>query len=165
MIARLFILLCAIAGAAALSQAPEATQQYTQRLGGAVDELTRIVQRFDADAAESGLDRAAALAAYETGGAFVQGQGARMAELIARQARLAAQYQALRRATPFERSYIVATGADREILQAALEDYRPAVPVTVDGAAHAALGALIFGLLGGFIVYLSGGGGRRVYRT
>lgn len=158
-------MLCAIAGAAALSQAPEATQQYTQRLGGAVDELTRIVQRFDADAEAGGLDRNGALAAYETGNSFIQGQGTRMAELIARQERLAAQYRALTAATPFERSYIVATHADREILQATLADYRPAVPVTADGAAHAGLGALIFGLFGGFIAYLFGGGERRVYHA
>lgn len=165
MIGRIFILLCALAGAVALSQAPEATQQYTQRLGGAVDELTRIVQRFDEDAAAGGLDRGGALAAYETGNAFIKGQGARMSGLIARQERLSAQYRSLIRATPFERSYIVATQADREILQATLDAYRPAVPVTMDGAAHAGLGGLIFGLLGAVIAYLFGGGDRRVYRA
>ena len=41
----------------AFSQAPEFAQQYRQRLGGALDELTAIVQRFDQDAARAGLDR------------------------------------------------------------------------------------------------------------
>ena len=51
----------AIVGGAALavvlSQFPEYAQQYTQRLGGAVDELRRQTQSFDQDAAEGGLTR------------------------------------------------------------------------------------------------------------
>ena len=44
-----------------LSQAPEFAQQYRQRLGGAVDELQRIIQQFDEDSRRSGYDRTAAL--------------------------------------------------------------------------------------------------------
>ena len=42
-----------LAGALTLSQAPEFAQQYRQRLGGALDELRRVVADFDADAAKS----------------------------------------------------------------------------------------------------------------
>ena len=48
-----------------LSQFPEYAQQYTQRLGGAVDELRVITEDFDRAAAEGGLDRATALGRYE----------------------------------------------------------------------------------------------------
>ena len=40
-------LLCGLAA----TQAPEFAQQYRQRLAGAVDELSRIVNQFDAEAA------------------------------------------------------------------------------------------------------------------
>ncbi len=39
------------------SQVPEYAQQYRQRLGGAVDELTRIIAAFDADAARLAISR------------------------------------------------------------------------------------------------------------
>ena len=46
-----------LVGAAGLSQFPEFSQQYVQRLGGAVDELSRFVAEFDADAAAVGMTR------------------------------------------------------------------------------------------------------------
>ena len=65
MIARTIALVVALTLGFALSQAPEIAQQYRQRLGGAVDELRRIVLRFDEDSARSGFDRAGALAVME----------------------------------------------------------------------------------------------------
>ena len=44
-------LLFALIGA----QGPEFSQQYRQRLGGALDELSRIVAEFDADAARQAI--------------------------------------------------------------------------------------------------------------
>ena len=49
----------------ALSQFPEYAQQYTQRLGGAVDELRAIIEDFDRDAVAAGLTRRDALLRYE----------------------------------------------------------------------------------------------------
>ena len=40
------------------SQAPEFAQQYRQRLGGALDELTAIVAQFDDDARRAEIGRA-----------------------------------------------------------------------------------------------------------
>ena len=42
-------------GGAGLAQFPEYAQQYTQRLGGALDELSRVVADFDRSAAATGL--------------------------------------------------------------------------------------------------------------
>ena len=52
---RLIVGLAAAGGALTASQLPEFTQQYRQRLGGAVDELLRVVADFDADAARNPL--------------------------------------------------------------------------------------------------------------
>src|SRR3954454_20071415 len=49
-------------GAVIASQLPEFVQQYKQRLGGAIDEIHRIVERFDEDAAANGLSRDQAIA-------------------------------------------------------------------------------------------------------
>ena len=49
MITRTLVLAGGVAGAAILSQFPEYAQQYTQRLGGAVDALGQVVADFDDD--------------------------------------------------------------------------------------------------------------------
>ncbi|MEO1364377.1 MAG: DUF2937 family protein, partial [Pseudomonadota bacterium] len=61
MIARALMLAGGFAGAALTSQFPEYSQQYTQRLGGAVDALAEVVADFDASARAEGLSREAAL--------------------------------------------------------------------------------------------------------
>ena len=65
--------------AVALSQFPEYAQQYTQRLGGAVDELRVITEDFDRAAVAGGLDRAAALERYNASNdQFLAGRGTSM---------------------------------------------------------------------------------------
>jgi hypothetical protein len=44
-----------------LSQAPEFAEQYRQRLGGAIDELTAVVSHFEEDSLRSGYGRRTAL--------------------------------------------------------------------------------------------------------
>ena len=61
MLVRAITLAGGLTGAAGLSQFPEFSQQYIQRLSGAVDELSRVVAEFDADAAALGLSRGEAL--------------------------------------------------------------------------------------------------------
>ena len=46
-------------------QGPEFTQQYRQRLGGALDELKRVVSAFDADAARQSITPVEAIARLE----------------------------------------------------------------------------------------------------
>ena len=65
--------------ALALSQFPEYAQQYTQRLGGAVDELRVITEEFDRAASAGGLGRDAALARYNSSNdEFLAGRGTSM---------------------------------------------------------------------------------------
>ena len=61
MIGRMLTGATVLVAAVTTSQLPEFAQQYRQRLGGAVDELRTIVQRFDADAQAAGMDRTQAL--------------------------------------------------------------------------------------------------------
>ncbi|EAQ02773.1 hypothetical protein OB2597_15365 [Pseudooceanicola batsensis HTCC2597] len=149
MIARTLTLAGALTGAAGLSQFPEFSQQYTQRLAGAVDELTRVVEDFDRSAAAEGLTRGEALQAM-TGTAFVERRRADMARTIARHAALSADLDALRGAGPFTRAYHLAHIDDREIARRTAADYRPALPLTFEGIVFAlagfVLGLLVLGL-------------------
>jgi hypothetical protein len=151
---RAIVFLFALFCAGLASQAPEFAQQYRQRLGGAVDELARIVRDFDADASGSGLTRAQALDRYpRAGDPFLADQGRRVAEIIARFDRLWAQKAALDGAMPILRPVEVARRADGEVMRAAFEDYEPAVPVTPAGFIYAAAGALAGGLLAALLTW------------
>ena len=57
MFARRLALAIAVLAELIGSQGPEFTQQYRQRLGGALEELNRIVAEFDAEAGRENLTR------------------------------------------------------------------------------------------------------------
>lgn len=141
MIGRAITLAAGLTGAATFSQFPEYSQQYVQRLGGAVDALSQVVADFDASAAAEGLTRAGALAQM-TGSDFVDRRRADMERTFDRHARLSAQLQTVAEAGPFMRAYYAA-GADGEVARAALRNYEPAMPLTMPGAVFAGLGFLV----------------------
>ena len=139
-----------LAGAAGLSQFPEFSQQYVQRLGGAVDELSRFVQEFDADAASLGLTRAAALGDLAQGGAMGAKRAETVARTVARYERLSADLASLEAAGPFTRLYRAGHLSDGEIAGKAWAAFRPALPVSFEGAVCAGIGFLAgWGVLAG----------------
>ena len=156
MILRAATLAAGLAGGAGLSQFPEYSQQYMQRLGGAVDELERVVADFDASAAASGLTRDAALAELQ-GTDFLERRRADMTRTIERAETLAEDLALLETAGPFTRAYYAARFTDGEVARAALDVYRPAVPVTFEGAIFAVAGFLLgSAALGGLLAILRG---------
>ncbi len=142
MLGRTLTLAGGLAGAVGLSQFPEFSQQYVQRLGGAVDELSRFVTEFDADAAEVGLTRTAALADLGQGSAMGAQRAESMAGVIVRYQQLSADLAMLRGAGPFTRAYRMRSFADAEIAEAAWEEFEPAVPLTMAGGIFAGAGFL-----------------------
>jgi hypothetical protein len=136
-----------LAVALVLSQFPEYAQQYTQRLGGAVDELRVITGDFDRAAAEAGLTRESALGRYElVSDNFVAGRGRSMRQTFHRYATLSATLAEIRGADPWTRLTLLPKYLDTEIGARTLDDYKPAVPVTFEGLAYA-LGGLLVGYL------------------
>ncbi len=139
-----------LAGAAASSQFPEFSQQYTQRLGGAVDALGEVVADFDASATAVGLTREAALEQMR-GTEFLDRRRADMAGTFARHDRLRSDLAALEGQGPFMRAYHLPRLTDPQIARAAWEVYQPAVPLNLAGLIFAAfgfgLGAIGFGAL------------------
>lgn len=160
MFLRVLTLAGGLTGAAGLSQFPEFSQQYVQRLGGAVDELSRFVDEFDADAAGLGLSRAAALADLEAGGAMGAARADTMGRVIARHARLSDDLQVLEVAGPFTRLHRVGHLGDAEIAAKVWQAYRPALPLTFEGVVFAGAGFLgglaVVGGLGGIARRLAG---------
>jgi hypothetical protein len=127
-----------------LSQFPEYAQQYTQRLGGAVDELRIITAEFDAAAGAAGLTREAAIQRYTAANdTFIEGRGQSMQRTFTRYAELSAMLEKIRGADAAERVTLLPQFMDTEIGARALENFQPAVPVTAEGIAYGGGGFLI----------------------
>lgn len=140
-----------LALAVALSQFPEYAQQYTQRLGGAVDELRRQTQSFDQDAAEGGLTRTQALERYTVSNDdFLAGRGTSMTYTFQRYEELSATLARIQNAGPVERFQMLPAFLDSDIGARTLDNYKPAMPVTVEGFLYAGAGFIL-----GFLI-LSG---------
>jgi hypothetical protein len=119
--------------AALLGQAPEFTQQYAQRLGGAIDELDRIVRHFDEDSRRSGYDRSGALALMRRNQEqLIRDQAARISETIDRLAKLRAQQFAMNQPGSFNRVTAFASGYDQDIGSRTWRDFQFALPISVD---------------------------------
>jgi hypothetical protein len=131
-------------GAVTASQAPEFAQQYRQRLGGAIDELHRIVERFDADAQANGESRESAIARLRTNADdLASRQGAAMQGHVERLARLEAQRQAIAETGPFSQLGLILRDGDTDLVAATFQDFKPAMPVTEEGFLSAAGGFVL----------------------
>jgi Protein of unknown function (DUF2937) len=125
------------------SQGPEFAQQYRQRLGGALEELNRIVSEFDAEVQRQNLTPAEALKRLEDNSdPLARERGEDMGKAIARAERLNDQIHAMNSAGPLMRLYVAATGFDPEIASSALSNYEPAVPLSVGALTAGGLAAL-----------------------
>lgn len=123
-------LLSGLAGA----QMPEFAQQYRQRLGGAIDELRRVVTRFDDQAQANGLTREEAIRRLAGNqDAVAKGQAVATEEVIARLGRLEGQRRSFDQAGPFGRLVLFVREADPGLARATYLDYEPAWPATSEG--------------------------------
>lgn len=140
MIVRALALAAGMTGAAGMSQFPEFSQQYMQRLGGAVDELARQIDRYEDNAADAGLSLPAYLDALAQEGPLARTQAGNMAADLARHARLSESLAELEGAGPFTRARLAAHFSDRDVVERAWDSFRPAVPATFEGAVFAGSG-------------------------
>ncbi|WP_206453719.1 DUF2937 family protein [Aurantimonas marina] len=123
------------------SQSGEFTQQYLQRLGGAADELATVVARFDAGAAQAGVSRDAALKRLRgNSDPLAARQGEDAATTILRYEELARRYRDLVDTAPLFRPFVALSNPDWTTASRTSEDYRPALPVAIDGIVLTAAG-------------------------
>lgn len=133
----------ALAAGLGVSQAPEYVQQYRQRLGGAIDELTAAVVAFDADSRAEGMTHDQGVARLEASpDIFVRQRGERMQEETERLARLRRQAARLQGDLPLTQVFGMALDLDPKVARGAFDDFKPALPMTADGALSAAIGFL-----------------------
>lgn len=144
-----------LAGAVALSQFPEFTQQYMQRLSGARTELMVITTGFDLTAKAAGYSREEALDQM-SGSDFQNDLRDQMQDNFDRYDRLDASYAALKGTEPLMRLTKLWHFRDVDLVERTWNEYRPAVPVTADGLLCAGIGyvggwLIVSLLLGAFL--------------
>lgn len=148
----LFCLILALLGAGLFAQEPEFLQQYSQRLGGRIDELTRQTREFEARVQAFGLTRDDAIARFKANAdPVVAGEAAaREADLVLL-ARLERQRANLQGGSDLSRLIALVGELDPDIARATSRDFRPAVPMTTEGLVFAMAG-FIAGLIVALII-------------
>lgn len=142
-VAQNLALAASLAGAVAVSQLPEFAQQYRQRIGGAVAELSRSVSDFDRDAASAGLTRLQELDRHRgSPEPLFRARGLSAQRSVERLERLSAQEAEF---TSLSQTWqpLVLARADRELVDGTWRDFRPAVPVTLAGLIWSLAGFVI----------------------
>ncbi len=148
MVFRRFAFAIGLLLAALASQLPEFTQQYRQRLGGAIDELAAIVAEFDGEASNLSINRDEGIARLQgNSDVLAQQRGRSVADVVARKDRLERQRQAFATAGPVSQYAVLVADFDPGIARRSLADFQPAIPVTTAGFVAGAFGWLFGWLL------------------
>jgi hypothetical protein len=126
------------------TQAPEFAQQYRQRLAGAADELSRVVNQFNAEASNQALAPADALARLDANkDTLAQQRAAAMRGDIARLARLEATLAEFKETGKLRRLSALPIDFDPAIARAAWRDFEPAIPTGLEGFATGLFGLVL----------------------
>lgn len=165
---RLITILIALVFGGLFSQGPEFQQQYRQRLGGALDEILREIQRFDDDARAVGVTPPEAIQRLSINAdELARRRATAEIALEARRDNLRHQQIVFETQNVFSRLTTLAVDYDPQIALGTWKAFRPAVPATIDGAAAGLMGAGIGLFIVAFLTLLSRGvrrlrsGGRR----
>lgn len=135
------LVLLVLAGTLGFSQVPGFVQEYEQRLGGALQEARRQVERFALLAAQEGITpEALAERLRGSDDPTMAGLGRTMSEQAARAAALEAQAEALANSGRLWRPLVLLRRHDAELLAATWAKYR--FTLTLDPA-FAAIGAIV----------------------
>jgi hypothetical protein len=127
------------------SQLPEFAQQYRQRLGGAIDELNRMIAQFDSEVGAQSLTRAQGVDRLKANpDSLAQERGAAIESDMDRAARLTRQQQAFEMGGPLTRLASLIENFDPATASRAIRDYEPAVPITFEAFVVGGV-ALVFG--------------------
>ena len=134
----------AIAGSAGMSQFPEFYQQYAQRLGGRLDQALIQEGRIVEAAARHQMtpDEYADYLATNPD-PVVQTEGGVVQANLADVEKLEAAYVALTTSDALDRPFVFAQIFDPDIATATLNQFVPAVPISLEALIYAGLGMVI----------------------
>ncbi|WP_147125597.1 DUF2937 family protein [Shimia ponticola] len=136
---RILAMVSGLVGAAGLSQFPEFSQQYLQRLAGKVDQLGEQVSSVEASALALDMTREEYLADLALSRSGAQASEKAEGE-IALFDRLSPALERLRESNAYERLIRAHQAIDLDLAGRTLEDYKPALPLTAEGAVFSAVG-------------------------
>ena len=129
---------------ALFSQFPEFYQQYLQRVGGQLDGIRLEISDLDQRAASVQSNRFQYIRRLlENGDPIVQNEGHSLARLLGRQIKLQRTFDDLNTSDTLWRSVRFAQHFSNDIAIPTLYSFRPAVPITVEGAYYFSLGAFL----------------------
>lgn len=154
---RFLAFLLGIAGAVIGSQGPGFTLQYMQNLQGQIDSLKVVVEEFDANIAQYGYARERALSECRTATGLLDALCDTYVSAVERYELLTVHMAELEAVNETVRPLILARTQMPDITKSVYEQFKPAVPATVDGVIYAGGGfavlwggaSFLFGLLGG----------------
>ena len=148
-----FTIITALLFGSLLSQFPEFYQQYLQRLGGQLDGIRLEITDLDQRAESVQKNRFEYIRRLlENDDPIVQNEGDNLARLLGKQIKLQRTFDDLNSSNPLWRSVRFAHHFNNEIAIPTLDSFRPAIPITVEGAYYFSLGAF----LGWFFSWLLG---------
>lgn len=154
---RLLAFLLGVAGAVLGSQGPGFTLQYMQNLQGQIDSLKIVVEEFDANVGAYGYSRERAISECGPATGLLNALCETYVSSVERYELLTAHMASLQAVDDTVRPLILARTQIRAITVSTYEQYKPAVPATVDGLIYGGGGfavlwggaSFLFGLLGG----------------
>ena len=134
--------------AACFSQFPEFRTQYLQRMGGALDEITREVDALDQRASSEGMMRYDYIRRFlKSDDSAIHREGQHMSDLLARQIDLENSISAVNDAPLTQQALMTLLYLDGDAAHATLKQFEPAIPITKSGIFHAFVGFIIGFLL------------------
>lgn len=145
---RIVVLIFALICGAVASQFPEYHQQYMQRVGGAIDELSRQIAALDQRAEAAEMNRYPYIRRLlNNDDEVVRREGEALLDMVGRHQRLE-NLLAEMEGTP---GYLLAVKTvaylEGDIAKQALMNYKPALPLTIHGAGHFLVGFFVMYLL------------------
>ena len=144
MIRTTIYLLVGLVCGALLSQFPEFHQQYIQRMGGTLDELDNQVEALGGRASDADMELYQYVRRFlDNEDELIQAEGQHMLDMLSRRKRLENALEEIKNAPGYLVAVTVLIHLDRDLAQATLAEYKPALPLTVNGAFYTLAGFLI----------------------
>ena len=137
------------------SQLPEFSQQYQQRLGGKLDELSTVIEDFTEDANSSGQIVDDAIdTMQESGEDLIVNRGERISEYFSDFEQLKNQFERFTNGGLLQQIAVIVLSFDTDLVIATYEVFQPAIPVSIEGILLTGVGFIVGYLFVGILFFI-----------